>query len=201
MTEPRSTDAPPKRPSILAICKPTASLAEALASFAPAGNWRTDCVYMRPKEKALGDLFLLRFSEQPGAQFLVSRGQVLEAGREIVPVLEGWRTHAQKNKVSAEGTTYQAFDFVVRHGTLFLNAPKSGTVVEVEALSSAAVEAGAERALRNFLDELLPPEQREFTSSFAVDGFDLPATFSRRHAACQFVSLCRASVLPEESRR
>ena len=198
----RSTDAPPKRLSILAICKPTASLGEALASFAPAGNWRTDCVYMRPKEKALGDLFLLRFSEQPGAQFLVSRGQVLEAGQEIVPVLEGWRTHAQKNKVSAEGTTYQAFDFVVRHGTLFLNATKSGTVVEVEALSSAAVEPGAERALRNFLDELLPPEQREFTSSFAAfDGFDLPpATFSRRHAACQFVSLCRASVLPEESR-
>ncbi len=201
MTEPRTTDAPPKRLSILAICKPTASLGEALASFAPAGNWRTDCVYMRPKEKALGDLFLLRFSEQPGAQFLVSRGQVLEAGQEIVPVLEGWRTHAQKNKVSAEGTTYQAFDFVVRHGTLFLNATKSGTVVEVEALSSAAVEPGAERALRNFLDELLPPEQREFTSSVAAfDGFDLPVTFSRRHAACQFVSLCRASVLPEESR-
>ena len=145
MTEPRSTDAPPKRLSILAICKPTASLGEALASFAPAGNWRTDCVYMRPKEKALGDLFLLRFSEQPGAHFLVSRGQVLEAGQEIVPVLEGWRTHAQKNKVSAEGTTYQAFDFVVRHGTLFLNATKSGTVVEVEALGSAAVEAGAAR--------------------------------------------------------
>ena len=125
---------------------------------------------------------------------------MLEAGQEIVPVLEGWRTHAQKNKVSAEGTTYQAGDFVVRHGTLFLNATKSGTVVEVEALSSAAAEPGVERALRNFLDELLPPEQREFTSSFAVDGFDLPATFSRRHAACQFVSLCRASVLPEESR-
>ena len=198
MTEPRTTDAPPKRLSILAICKPTASLGEALASFAPAGNWRTDCVYMRPKEKALGDLFLLRFSEQPGAQFLVSRGQVLEAGQEIVPVLESWRTHAQKNKVSAEGTTYQAGDVVVRHGTLFLNATKSGTVVEVEALSSAAAEPGAERALRNFLDELLPPEQREFTSSFAVDGFDLPATFSRRHAACQFVSLCRPSVLPED---
>ena len=106
MTEPRSTDAPPKRLSILAICKPTASLGEVLASFAPAGNWRTDCVYMRPKEKALGDLFLLRFSEQPGAQFLVSRGQVLEAGQEIVPVLEGWRTHAQKNKVSAEGKAF-----------------------------------------------------------------------------------------------
>ena len=152
----RSSDAPPKRLSILAICKPTASLGEALASFAPAGNWRTDCVYMRPKEKALGDLFLLRFSEQPGAQFLVSRGQVLEAGQEIVPVLESWRTHAQKNKVSAEGTTYQAGDVVVRHGTLFLNATKSGTVVEVEALVGRR-RAGAERALRNFLDELLPP--------------------------------------------
>ena len=87
-------------------------------------------------------------------------------------MLEGWRTHAQ-NKVSAEGTTYQAFDFVVRHGTLFLNATKSGTVVEVEAL--AAAELGAERALRNFLDELLPPEQREFTSSVAAfDGLTSP---------------------------
>ena len=160
MTE-RTTDAPPSASRSSRSASRPRRWARRWPPRRRATGGRTVCTWPKEKAPATSSRCAL---EQPGAQF-VSRGQVLEAGQEIVPVLEGWRTHAQK-KVSAEGKTYQAYDFV-RHGT-----PSQRDKVRHggrgQALSSAAVEPGAERALRKFLDELLPPEQREFTSLFVL---------------------------------
>ena len=64
---------------------------------------------------------MVHFDEQPHAQYLISGGHgggkvVMEAGAEIVGVIERVRAHAQRLKVTAEGSVHRCGDFTVRLG-------------------------------------------------------------------------------------
>ena len=64
---------------------------------------------------------MVHFDEQPHAQYLISGGHgsdkvVMEAGAEIVGVVERVRAHAQRLKVTAEGSVHRCGDFTVRLG-------------------------------------------------------------------------------------
>ena len=166
------------------------------------GRWRTQAVYLHPRDATTGmlsDLFMVTFGEQPHVQYVVSGVVVVEAGHEIVGVIEMARTHVQRLKVTAEGTSFQCGDFIVRLGHLFLNENLRGTCCEVEYTPCAAVAGGA-GLLRELLAQLLPPNEMDYGSEEAsrlqATYPKLPSTCGWEHAACQFVGLMRARLLP-----
>jgi len=170
-----------------------------------AGRWRTQAVLQHPRDAGssgskLSNLFMLTFGEAPHAHYMVTGSVVVEAGHEIVGVIEAARTHAQRLKVTAEGGVFRCGDMTVRLGHLFLNENLSGTCCEVEYAPCAAVVGGA-GLLREFSELLLPPEERDFCSEDAAclqAAFPaLPAQCGWEHAACQFVGLMRARLLTE----
>eukprot|EP00965_Chrysotila_dentata_P113778 3761193-Pleurochrysis_carterae.AAC.6 len=104
---------------------------------------------------SLSELSMIHFSSQPNMRYLITKRQVLEAGAEMSLVLEMMQTHSQRLKAIAEGPQFQCGDFLVRVGSLFLNANVSeGTVVEIEYLPCTHAERGTV-LLKEFLDLLL----------------------------------------------
>ena len=170
-----------------------------------AGRWRTHAVFLHPRNESngLSDLFMVHFDEQPHAQYLISGSVVMEAGTDIVGVVERVRAHAQRLKVTAEGSVYRCGDFTVRLGPLFLNENLSGTCCEIEYLPCSAAAGGA-GLLKEFLERILPADARDsiWRSSAGDRAGDLeaspalPTQFGHEHAACQFVGLMRARLLP-----
>ena len=74
------------------------------------------------------DCYQVHFDEQPHAQYLISGAHgsgkvVMEAGAEIVGVVERVRAHAPRLKVTAEGSVHRCGDFTVRPRAYTLTLP------------------------------------------------------------------------------
>lgn len=111
------------------------------------GRWRTHAVFLHPRTEShgLSDLFMVHFDEQPNTQYLISGTVVMEAGAEIVGVVERVRSHAQRLKVTAEGSVHRCGDFTVRLGPLFLNENLSGTCASSTAMHTLALRGAVPR--------------------------------------------------------
>ena len=162
-------------------------------------RWRRSCCTYKPNPRMakpnlnppLDDLCVVAFSVAPNHVYLVTQGKMLHASVEMVEAIDAMHSHVQRLRVSTEEDVYRCADFIVRVGSLYLNARIAGTIIEVEYIVCKRAGSGVD-AMREFMSQILADEEHDALIASAPDcESSLPRRFGKQHAALQFIALLR----------